>query len=63
MMEKTKRMINENLERLPFETILREVFAKYRDNMMCSSETVENITQDAALKIREQLRGMSRDGS
>jgi len=62
-MEKTKRMISETLERLPFETILKDVFAKYRDNLMCSSETLDNITKEATNRIREQLQGLSRDGS
>ena len=61
-MEKTKRMITETLERLPFERIIMEVFSHYRDNLMCSGDTIESITKEATIKIREQLQGMSRNG-
>lgn len=59
-MEKTKRMITETLERLPFERIIKDVFSRYKDNLMCSGDTIESITNDATIRIREQLQGMTR---
>ena len=59
-MNQTKRMITETLERLPFEKILKDVFARYKDNLMCSGDTIESITKDVTFQIREQLQGMTR---
>jgi hypothetical protein len=59
-MEHQKRWVNETLQRLPFETIFKEIFARYKDNLMCSQETIDKITLDAAKQIREQLQGISR---
>ena len=59
-MDNQKRWITETLERLPFEIIIKEIFTRYKDNLMCSKETIDKITQDASKQIREQLQGMSR---
>ncbi len=58
-----KRWIDENLERKAFEDIIREVFQKYKDNMMCSQDTVDSIIRDATREIRHQLKGLSREKS
>ena len=59
-MTKPVRMITPTLERAAFEEIIKEVFAKYRDNLMCSQSILDEITIDASKKIREQLQGLSR---
>ena len=58
-MEKSKRMITDTLERKAFEQLIRNVFNKYKDNMMCSKDTMEEIITDDTKKIREQLQGVS----
>ena len=62
-MDHPKRWIDENLERKAFEDIIREVFQKYKDNMMCSQDTVDSIIKDATNEIRGQLKGLSREKS
>lgn len=59
-MDKTKRMITDTLERKDFESVIRNVFSKYKDNMMCSNDTMEDIIKDASKEIRDQLQGLSR---
>lgn len=59
-MEHQKRWVNETLQRLPFETIIKEIFARYKDNLMCSQDTIDQITKDTSKQIRELLQGMSR---
>ena len=59
-MDNTKRMITDTLERKDFESVIRNVFSKYKDNMMCSSDTMEDIIKDASKEIRDQLQGLSR---
>jgi len=59
-MGNVKRWVTEELERKAFEQIVREVFMKYRDNIMCSEIIMENIIKDSSKKIREQLQGLSR---
>ncbi len=56
-----KRWITEELERKAFEVIIRKTFEKYKDNLMCSSETMENIIIEAAKEIRLQLQGLKRE--
>ena len=60
IMEKKKRMISPFLERKAFEDIIRKTFSKYKDNLMCSEETINDIIRDATKEIREQLQGVSR---
>lgn len=53
-------MITENLERKTFEEIIKETFARFRDNFLISEEIRDKIITDATKKIREQLQGVSR---
>ncbi len=63
-MEKQKRMITPFLERKAFEEIIKKTFYKYKDNLMCSEEIMNQIIKDSTNEIREQLQGLSRqDGS
>ena len=59
-MNKPMRMITPTLEREAFEKIIKNVFSKYRDNLMCSQSILDSITIDAARRIREQFQGTSR---
>lgn len=61
MMDQEKRWINEDLERKAFEEIIRKTFTKYKDNLMCSQETMDDIIVDATREIREQLQGIKRE--
>ena len=56
-----KRWITEDLERKAFEDIIRKTFELFRDNLMCSSETMENIIVEATKEIRLQLQGLKRE--
>jgi hypothetical protein len=56
-----KRWITEDLERRAFEDIIRKTFEKYKDNLMCSQDTMDEIIVDATKEIREQLQGLKRD--
>ncbi|TFG95198.1 MAG: hypothetical protein E4H13_13740 [Calditrichales bacterium] len=60
-MSKDKRWINNNLERKAFEEIIRTTFQRYKDNMMCSQDTVNQIVLDVTRDIRSQLQGISRE--
>lgn len=60
-MDQEKRWITENLERKAFEDIIRKTFTKYKDNMMCSQDTMDNIIVEATREIREQLQGLKRE--
>lgn len=60
-MNQEKRWITESLERKAFEDIIRKAFNKYKDNLMCSQETMNNIIIDVTREIREQLQGLKRD--
>lgn len=60
MMDEDKRWITENLERKAFEDIIRDTFNKYKDNLMCSQETMDDIIVEATQEIREQLHGLKR---
>ena len=51
-----KHKINAEVERIPFERIVKETFQKYKDNIMCSQETIDNMINDITEKIREQLK-------
>lgn len=61
MMDQEKRWITEVLERKAFEDIIRKTFTKYKDNLMCSQETMDNIVVEATREIREQLQGIKRE--
>ena len=56
-----KRWITDKLERKAFEEIIRNTFEKYRDNLMCSQDTMDDIIVDATREIREQLQGLKRE--
>jgi len=60
-MDQAKRWINEDLERKAFEDIIRKTFSKYKDNLMCSQETMDDIIVDVSREIREQLQGIKRE--
>ena len=59
-MDQEKRWITEDLERKAFEDIIRKTFEKYKDNLMCSRDTMDDIIVDATREIREQLQGLKR---
>jgi len=61
MMDKDKRWINEYLERKAFEKIIHQALNKYKDNLMCSQDTIDDIVKDVTHEIREQLQGLSRE--
>ena len=60
-MDQEKRWITEDLERKAFEDIIRTTFNKYRDNLMCSQDTMDDIIVDASQEIRKQLQGLKRE--
>ena len=60
MMNQAKRYINQYLERKAFEQIIRQTFEKYKDNLMCSRDTMDSIIQDVTKEIRQQLQGITR---
>ena len=60
-MDQAKRWINEDLERKAFEDIIRKTFTKYKDNLMCSQETMDDIIVEVSREIREQLQGIKRE--
>lgn len=60
-MDQEKRWITEDLERKAFEDIIRKTFEKYKDNLMCSQDTMDDIIVDATREIREQLQGLKRN--
>jgi len=60
-MTQEKRWITEELERKAFEDIIRTTFNKYKDNLMCSQDTMDDIIVDATQEIRAQLVGLKRN--
>ena len=60
-MDQEKRWITADLERKAFEDIIRTTFNKYRDNLMCSQDTMDNIIVDTTKEIRRQLHGLKRE--
>ena len=58
-MAKTKRMIDSDTERVPFEEIVDATFEKFKDNIMISQDNKKSITKELLKKIREQLKGLS----
>ena len=58
-MTKPKRMLDNNKERVPFETIVEATFEKYKDNIMISKDNKKIISDEMIKKIREQLKGLS----
>ena len=60
-MDQAKRWINEGLERKAFEDIIRKTFTKFKDNLMCSQETMDDIIVEVTREIREQLQGIKRE--
>jgi len=59
-MSKSKRMINEKLERKPFEDIMNDTFAEFKDNLLISEDIKNKIVKRTVKKIRDQLQGISR---
>ena len=55
-------MINDKLERRPFEEIFNDTFAQFKDNLVISDEIRKKIVREAIKRIREQLQGLSRKG-
>ena len=60
-MEHSKRWITEYLERKAFEEIIRQTFSRYKDNLMCSQDTMDKIISDVTKEIRDQLQGTSKE--
>jgi len=60
-MEQSKRWITEYLERKAFEEIIRQTFTRYKDNLMCSQDTMDKIISEVTKDIRDQLQGISKD--
>ncbi len=60
-MEHNKRWITEYLERKAFEEIIRQTFSRYKDNLMCSQDTMDKIISDVTKEIRDQLQGISKE--
>jgi len=60
-MNKSKRWITEYLERKAFEDIISQTFARYKDNLMCSQDTLDKIIKSVSTEIREQLQGITRE--
>ncbi len=60
-MEQNKRWITDDLERKAFEEIIRQTFNHYKDNLMCSQDTMDQIVTDVTKEIRMQLQGISRN--
>jgi hypothetical protein len=60
-MGQSKRWITDDLERKAFEEIIRQTFNRYKDNLMCSQDTIDQIIKDATKEIRSQLQGISRE--
>ena len=60
-MEQSKRWITEYLERKAFEEIIRQTFSRYKDNLMCSQDTMDKIISDVTKEIRDQLQGTSKE--
>jgi hypothetical protein len=58
-MTKPKRMLDENRERIPFESIVDATFEKYKDNIVISQDNKKNIATEMIKKIRAQLKGAS----
>ena len=60
-MSQSKRWITEYLERKAFEDIIRQTFTRYKDNLMCSQDTLDEITKSVTTEIRKQLQGIKRE--
>lgn len=54
-LKKRKHLKNPNVQREPFEKIIKDVFDKYRDNVACSNDIMNNIIEDVTGRIRDQL--------
>ena len=55
-LKKRKQPKNPNIQREPFEKIVKDVFGKYRDNVACAEDIMDNIINDVTSKIRDQLK-------
>ncbi|KAA3615804.1 MAG: hypothetical protein D8M58_16585 [Calditrichaeota bacterium] len=55
-LKKRKQTKNPNIQREPFEKIVKDVFNKYRDNVVCASDIMDRIIEDVTAKIRDQLK-------
>ena len=51
-MSQSKRWITEYLERKAFEDIIRQTLIRYKDNLMCSQDTLDEIIKS----VTEQRR-------
>jgi hypothetical protein len=60
-MSQSKRWITEYLERKAFEDIIRQTFERYKDNLMCSQDTLDAIIKSTTSEIRKQLQGITRE--
>ena len=54
--KKRKQLKNPNIQREPFEKIVKDVFNKYRDNVACAEDIMDNIIEDVTSSIRDQLK-------
>ncbi len=55
-LKKRKQQKNLNIQREPFEKIIKDVFNHYRDNVACASDIMDKIIEDVTNKIRNQLK-------
>jgi histone H3/H4 len=54
-LKKRKQPKNPNIQRNPFEKIIKDVFEKYRDNVACAADVMDEIIDQVTEKIRAQL--------
>ncbi len=54
-LKKRKQPKNPSIQREPFEKIIKDVFEKYRDNVACASDVMDEIIDQVTEKIRAQL--------
>ena len=55
-LKKRKQLKNTNVQRVPFERIIKEVFNKYRDNVVCGKDIMDKIIDDVTSGIRDQIK-------
>lgn len=53
--KKRKDSGDSSKERVPFESIVKNVLDMYKDNIMCSDATRQELANEIIKKIREQL--------
>jgi hypothetical protein len=54
-LKKRKQTKNQSIQCEPFEKIIKDVFNKYRDNVACASDVMDEIIDQVTQKIRAQL--------